>query len=285
MKQRNRKYLFTITASLLLVLMFLLCITPAFINASAEEKPKDRNKLQMIRGGGRKDKATIIPCCETECDHAVNEALSHTETLTYPIKETASDDRDLFSNDTSRKTYPHRKQIHYRHSWSHSGSTYATVTKSVYNAGGADLTDVFGLYRKDLLGWLGLHVNDTYYLGTPYADANRANPNGDTGYDGGAAGMNCTGFVHHAITSAAWWRDETYIRDIVPRISGWVSMIRGNQMEYITYTSDDWNALAAAVTSGDAEPGDILWMWDLSVGPLDGDGLSSQLSNNHHIAI
>lgn len=56
-------------------------------------------------------------------------------------------------------------------------------------------------------------------------------------------------------------------------------------MEYITYTSDDWNALAAAVTSGDAEPGDLLWMWDLSVGPLDGDGLSSQLSDNHHIAI
>lgn len=61
MKQRNRKYLFTITASLLLVLMFLLCITPAFINASAEEKPKVQKQTVDDTGGGVRTKQPLFP--------------------------------------------------------------------------------------------------------------------------------------------------------------------------------------------------------------------------------
>lgn len=149
--------------------------------------------------------------------------------------------------------------------------------KTVYNPGGADLTDVLGVERENLLNWLGQHINDDYYLGTPYVGGDYRSPNGDTSFNGTAA-MNCTGFVWHALRAAG-------ANDRTPGVSGWVNLIADNGMEYVTYTGSNWNDISSSVAwDGICEPGDIIWTWDMTKGDLQ-NGLSYQKSPHHHISI
>lgn len=149
--------------------------------------------------------------------------------------------------------------------------------KTIYNSGGADLTDVLGVERENVLNWLGQHVNDDYYLGTPYVPADWRSPNGDTSFNG-APGMNCTGFVWHVLRSAG-------ANENTPGIQGWVSLIANNRMEYVTYTGSNWSDVSSSVAQdGICEPGDVIWIWDMTEGDLR-DGLSFHMSPKHHVAI
>lgn len=91
-----------------------------------------------------------------------------------------------------------------------------------YNAGGKKLKDYWGATNQDVLSWLGKHINDNYYLGTPYANyhsesnsntggSDWRSPTGDVaerdGFPGnddkaGQAMMNCTGSEFQVASSA-----------------------------------------------------------------------------------
>lgn len=156
-------------------------------------------------------------------------------------------------------------------------SLMGDTQKIIYNPGGADLTDVLGVEREHVLNWLGQHLNDGYYLGTPYVPNDWRSPNGDVSFNG-APGMNCTGFVWHVLRAAG-------ANEHTPGIQGWVSMIVNNRMEYVTYTGSNWNDVSSSVAwDGICEPGDIIWTWDMTKGDLQ-DGLSRHSSPRHHVSI
>lgn len=149
-----------------------------------------------------------------------------------------------------------------------------------------------GVTRESLLNWLGTHVSDDFYLSTPYnpgwvagsgMSADYRNPNGDC--DGaygvadkpGVPGMNCTGFVWHALTAAGG-------HDI-PALSGWVTYLRTNNIQYRTYSGDNVNDIINTIKAdGWAEAGDIIWMWDANAGNMR-NGLSYGVSDYHHVGI
>lgn len=166
--------------------------------------------------------------------------------------------------------------------------SYGDTMAYTYNDGGNSLSDVIGLTREQLLFWLGQHINDTYYLTTPYRGGDYRNPNGDCGgaYGSedipGQAGMNCTGFVWHALTAAGG------NGGIIPAETGWVTLLRNNNIEYRTYTGSNINDIINTIVRDDgyAEPGDIIWTWDINANPpWMVDGLSNGLSGDHHIGI
>ena len=69
------------------------------------------------------------------------------------------------------------------------------------------LADVLSMDYGKYITWLKSHENDSYYLTTPYMPSAWRSPNGainQYGYasDGVSAGMNCTGFIWHALYMA-----------------------------------------------------------------------------------
>ncbi len=157
------------------------------------------------------------------------------------------------------------------------------VIRTVYNAGGASLSDVLGISRASVLSVLRSHLNDNYYLGTPYKGGDHRNPNGDPlGYGSsdtsGVPGMNCTGFVWHVLTGAGGKN--------VPAISGWVVLLKNHNVEYITFQRSSGAADAEVIQalSKEARPGDIIWCWDGNAGALV-NGLCLNTSAKHHIGI
>lgn len=168
------------------------------------------------------------------------------------------------------------------------------VVGTVYNPGGNTVTDVSGVTRTALLRWLGDHVNDNYYLGTPYVGMDNRNPNGDPNYDfqGGVVvgqpGMNCTGFVWHALTAAATMYGDG-ITTPVPGLKGWVSYLRDNHVEYKTYIGSNVTDLVYTAVYEDKyiEPGDLIWTWDAVTTPVSAlvNGLANTVSGYHHIGI
>lgn len=159
--------------------------------------------------------------------------------------------------------------------------------------GSNTLKDVAGVSRESILNWLGSKVSTNYYLSTPYnpgwiensgMSADYRNPNGDcegaygAGDTAGQAGMNCTGFVWHALTKAGGTD--------IPALSGWVSFLRNNDIKYRTYTGSDTTDIINTILYQDdwIEPGDIIWMWDANAGQMQ-DGLSYGVSNYHHVGI
>lgn len=159
--------------------------------------------------------------------------------------------------------------------------------------GSKTLADTSGLSRDGLLWWLGSHVSDNYYLSTPYnpgfipgsgMSADYRNPNGDCENAYGAAdkpgvpGMNCTGFVWHALTMAGGGD--------IPALSGWVTYIRQNDIQYRTYTGSNVTDIINTILYEDnyIEPGDVIWTWDADVGNMR-NGLSYGKSDYHHVGI
>ena len=168
---------------------------------------------------------------------------------------------------------------------------YGDTTVEEY--GSVTLADASGLSREGLLWWLGNHVSDNYYLSTPYnpgwipnsgMSADYRNPNGDCeGAYGvadkpGVPGMNCTGFVWHALTMAGGSN--------IPALSGWVTYLRTHDVQYRTYTGSNTTDILNTLLYEDdyLEVGDVIWMWDANAGDMR-NGLSYAVSNSHHVGI
>ena len=180
-----------------------------------------------------------------------------------------------------------------------------TVTSRIYSLGRSLSEVIPGLTRDRLLSWLGSHENDGYYRGTPYpqrangtfilgrnGDCDNRNPKGDCGSvcgtddSAGAAYMNCTGFVWHAL-----WKASGMSRaDGIGRIPSWSTVgagdwpefIRKNGIEHMTLqVSGDKisDLIEAAVTAkgpdGDLylQKGDIIWFWTSPLAVSQADGL------------
>ncbi len=144
--------------------------------------------------------------------------------------------------------------------------------QQAYGAGSNTLEDIYGVSRMELVNWLTSHENDSYYLGTPYKPYDWRSPRGDiNGYgihsDGKSAGMNCTGFVWHALCAAHGWRDD--IAQRLPALQGWANAITAHGLETYRFSSKQ-----AMLDSGILEKGDVIWMWD---------GSSSTISDFHHV--
>lgn len=174
-----------------------------------------------------------------------------------------------------------------------------------YNEGGNHLEDLWGTGYNEVLGWLGQHTNDNYYLGTIHSvaapnDGDNRNPAGDCqGANGqtdipGSAVMNCTGFVWHVMYKASGMDHDTAYATI-PSLGGmgagaWGSYLQNNQVEYRTYYGDNNTAaefdqfVMDIVNDGYIEPGDVIWLWDNSAG-MTGTGIAAGSSPNHHIGI
>lgn len=158
-----------------------------------------------------------------------------------------------------------------------------SITRTIYNPGGQNLSDYLGISRQDVIDVLAPHINDSFFLGTPYVSGDHCNPNGDPAGYGvkdavGVPALNCTGFV--------WYVLHTAGSDHVPGRNGWVTLLNDNQITYITYvdnTGENREALKEAVAA-DAEPGDIIWAWEGNASNLK-NGLSYKLSSSHHIGI
>lgn len=165
----------------------------------------------------------------------------------------------LLSNDTHHQAFAESSR----------DSTFTTVA-----TGQSTMMDVYGVSRAELVSWLESHEQDTYYLTTPYAAADSRSPNGDINdygadSDGTKAGMNCTGFVWHALCAAHGWRDD--IATKLPALSGWVNAMRTKNLE-----TRDFKTKQEMLASGYLEKGDIIWAWD---------GDRNQLSDIHHVGI
>lgn len=185
-----------------------------------------------------------------------------------------------------------------------------------YNAGGKKLKDYWGATNQDVLSWLGKHINDNYYLGTPYAnyhsEANSntggsdwRSPTGDVaerdGFPGnddkaGQAMMNCTGFVWHVIMKAAGM-SKTEARNEIPCWGGigagpWSDWLRSHNVEYKTYWIDSRvgkydmdDFVNAVVDDGYISPGDLIWTWAGDVDTSDGIGDKGDLGQSAHVGI
>lgn len=136
------------------------------------------------------------------------------------------------------------------------------------------MTDAYGVTRGELVSWLKSHESDSYYLTTPYIGGDWRSPNGDiNGWgedsDGVTAGMNCTGFVWHALCAAHGWKDD--IASKLPGMSYWLAAVREHNIENYCFDTK-----AEMLASGVLEKGDIIWMWD---------GPAWEVKGTHHVAI
>ena len=171
----------------------------------------------------------------------------------------------------------------------------ATVSSKLYNAG-KNFGDVTGVTNEEVLSWLHSHLNDDYYLGTPYAAGDYRSPNGDpAGYGSddkaGKANLNCTGFVWHVLYKASGL-SKTAAFNTFPcwRAAGggggWVTWLRKNKVEYKTYAASSTSSVSTLINTviedGYIEPGDIIWTWD-SDDEIQSDGLPNGISDEHHI--
>ncbi|MEE1087043.1 MAG: cohesin domain-containing protein [Schaedlerella sp.] len=165
-------------------------------------------------------------------------------------------------------------------------SRIGSTTIYKHNTGKNTIEDVLGCSRAEVLNTLEAHVNDTYYLTTPYVSGDHRNPNGDCYYNYGidtygVAAMNCTGFVWHVLTSSGGAKNS------VPAMSGWVSLVKNNNIEYRTYvnSSSESDLIKTIIEDGYATPGDIIWTWDGSQYLDASSHLCLSGSSVHHVGI
>ena len=173
------------------------------------------------------------------------------------------------------------------------------ATCTVYNQGGRTLSDALGITREQYVNYLESHLNDNYYLGTPYGFGDYRNPNGDHGgkngsYDtAGVAAMNCTGFVWHTLYKASGMDYQTAYNTIPcwagAGCGGWATWLRDNNIQYETIAGDSWEDVAEVLmkraNEGGLDKGDIVWTWDLSGGGVGPNGYPTGTSGNHHIGV
>ena len=149
--------------------------------------------------------------------------------------------------------------------------------------GSVTIADVLGMDGAAYIEWLESHESDDYYIGTPYCpgwvdgmSGDYRNPNGDCqGAYGeadrpGVAGMNCTGFVWHALYKPTLASGGN--TSMIPAISGWVTFYRNYNIRRYYFSSK-----AEMLNSGVLEKGDIIWSFD--------GGSESSISDNHHVGI
>lgn len=147
------------------------------------------------------------------------------------------------------------------------------------------VSEVIGMDGIVYMDWMRSHENDTYYITTPYnpgwipnsgMSADYRNPNGDCQGAYGAAdrpgvpGMNCTGFVWHALKTPAEMSGGNV--SIIPAVSGWVSFYTNHNIERQYFKSKE-----EMLASGYLEKGDIIWMFD--------GGTEGAVSDIHHVGI
>lgn len=132
-----------------------------------------------------------------------------------------------------------------------------------------DLRSVLGVTRKNLVTWLESHSNDDYYLGTRYKPYDWRSPNGDLNsfgiHSNGSPGMNCTGFVWHALIKAG--ADF----NLTPQLSNWSSFIKRYNIQTYVFRNKG-QMLASEVL----EKGDIIWVYD---------GNMNTVKDTHHVGI
>ena len=127
---------------------------------------------------------------------------------------------------------------------------------------GSTIAEVLGMDGAVYYRWLATHENDTYYNTTPYEHADHRNPNGDcAGANGtldtpGVPAMNCMGFVWHALYMPTKMSGGNV--DLIPSYStgSWGTLYAGYNCSRRYFSSKD-----ELLSSGYAEPGDIIWMF------------------------
>ena len=136
-----------------------------------------------------------------------------------------------------------------------------TYAKNACRPNGSNtLADFLGIDAEQFVAWLQSHENDNYYIGTPYLALpltnNEPHPNGDT--KGGRAGMQCNGFVAHALkqVGANDSKFAAYGEPFASYVYGtnvWIEAIAANDIQSFAYdTVDD------LLNDGKAEKGDII---------------------------
>ncbi len=140
---------------------------------------------------------------------------------------------------------------------------------------GKTISQVLKMKPADYINNLLEHENDKYYLGTPYMSGDHRNPKGDCKKTygkmdvKGVAGMNCTGFVWHALYKAtAKNKGNT---KLIPNITGWYDFYVQNNISRRYFSSKK-----AMLESGYLEKGDIIWMYHRS---------ELTISGYHHMGI
>lgn len=130
------------------------------------------------------------------------------------------------------------------------------------------VSEVLGMDGAVYLDWLNGHENDTYYLTTPYRPYDWRSPNGDPAFNG-EPGMNCTGFVWHALMYPTHLCGGN--TEIIPALTGWVTFYRTYNIQRQYFSTRE-----EMLASGYLEKGDIIWMFD---------GSEEVLSDYHHVVI
>lgn len=94
-----------------------------------------------------------------------------------------------------------------------------TTVRSSLKNGTRYLSD-YGISRQAVVEHLSSHLEDNFYLTTPYASGDWQSPLGDTAYNG-TAGMNCAGFVSYVLRAAGM---EAHVEEVISTLKA----IKGN---------------------------------------------------------
>lgn len=122
------------------------------------------------------------------------------------------------------------------------------------------LANFLGFNASEFIEWLSSHENDDYYIGTPYLSLPLTNgephPNGDA--KGGTPGMQCNGFVAHALNKvgANDSKFSAYGSPYGSYVYGtnvWVQAIADNDIRSYAY-----DTVEDLLNDGHAEKGDII---------------------------
>ncbi len=156
------------------------------------------------------------------------------------------------------------------------GSAPGSTADAFVNRANQGISNVLGISAASLVRYLESHENDNFYLGTPYVGYDWRSPNGDVSYNG-VAGMNCTGFVWHALKSVG---ANPYS---IPNMGG-MPYCAGRWMTWANAHSDqipmyDFSDKYEMLNSGVLEKGDIIWIWN------ENDGGKYASSETHHVGI
>lgn len=156
--------------------------------------------------------------------------------------------------------------------------TKVVVKKQVgFNAyTGTTVSKVLAIKPSIYLAWMKSHEKDKYYVDTKYKPFDCRNPNGDcSGKNGanndyGKPGLNCTGFVWHALTIPC--RKSGGNTAMIPTLGGWVALF-----ENYGVTRKQFYSVKEMLMSGFLEQGDIMFIAD--------NCNEHMLSNHHHVGI
>lgn len=114
--------------------------------------------------------------------------------------------------------------------------------------------DFMGIARQDIVDQLTSHLNDNYYLGTPYKGLASNNA---LDYMQPQKGMNCTGFVSHVIQYSGG--DMNKISSISNQWGGLANAYNWKNALVKQATNHIFNSVSELLNSGVAKKGDIIY--------------------------